>query len=122
MLVHADAVLVRPLRVVDVVLVVQAPAPLHGARAEHERVARCGSPMEHERVGGRTRVEGGAVVLNHLHIVDGGLTQTLQSGGPPTVVDVLIPLVPKQARHEHQRRGYCSALVRLVRLGRYGEI
>ena len=42
---------------------------MSGPRTEDKGAARRGPPMYHERVRRRARVEGGAVVLYHLHRV-----------------------------------------------------
>ena len=61
------------LRIVDVVLIVEPPTPLHGPSSKDERAARRGPCVQHKRVRDGTRIENGTIVLQHLYVVDNRL-------------------------------------------------
>ena len=74
---------------------VEAPWPLHGSRAEHERVGAGAVRVAVERqvVRGRPGRVGRAVVLELLHPVHGGRREPDETGRARPVVEVLVPLV-----------------------------
>lgn len=91
-LLHANGVLVLPLRVVHVMKIIQRPGPLHRAGPEGPG-ARLGVLREHEVVRRAAGIEDGAHVLEALHIIYCSGGEALEVRWRPAVIYNFIPLV-----------------------------
>ena len=87
--------------VADRVAAVQAPRPLDGAGAEHERSAR--PPVHGQVVRRRADLGPRAVVVEDLDARHRGRGEPELAGRPEAVVGVLVPLVAERLRRQRRR-------------------
>ena len=92
--------------------VVEAPGPLHRAGAEDERAAVVA--VEREVMGRWAVLVHAAFVHQNFDVVSFGGREADHPGRPPSVVEVLVPLIPERSLGES--RGLTRAQVRHARV------
>ena len=104
---HVDGRLLHPDvggRTALVVLVVESPGPLHGARTEHERAARGAVHREVVRRGAVAVLRSEVEQVLAVGDVDGGARQVERPGRPGRVVGGFVPLEAERRRCERRDR------------------